>query len=101
MAAQSAEQASSNAAEDSSYPQRASVAIQLLQKWYDLQTGLYKTTGWWNSANGITVLTDYSKITQSHNYNFVISNTLSVAQHKFQDSTMNTTTMKAGGHSPG
>ncbi len=82
VAAQSAAQATSNA-EESSYSQHAAVAIQLLQKSYDLQTGLYKTTGWWNSANGITVLADYSKSIQSHNYDFVFSNTLSAAQKKF------------------
>lgn len=83
MAAQSAGQAASNVTGDSSYRQRATVAIQLLQKWYDLQTGLYKTTGWWNSANVITVLADYSKSTQSDNYDYIFSNTLSAAQKKF------------------
>ena len=60
--------------------QRAALAIQALQTWYDLDTGLYKTTGWWNSANVITLLADYSKVTQSREYDFVFSNTLSRAQ---------------------
>lgn len=64
----------------SSYDQRAGLAIQSLQAWYDLETGLYKTTGWWNSANAITVLADYARVTRSREYNFVFSNTLSVAQ---------------------
>ena len=62
------------------YDQHAALAIQSLQTWYDLDTGLYKTTGWWNSANAITVLADYASITQSREYDFVFSNTLSLAQ---------------------
>lgn len=83
MAAQSAERVAAKSAEDSSYSLRTSAAIQLLQKWYDLQTGLYKTTGWWNSANVITVLSDYSKSTHTDNYDYIFSNTLSAAQKKF------------------
>ncbi len=83
IAAQSAGQAPTNIAGDSSYAQRANLAIQSLQKWYDLQTGLYKTTGWWNSANVITTLADYSKGTQSDNYDYIFSNTLAAAQKKF------------------
>jgi predicted alpha-1,6-mannanase (GH76 family) len=64
-------------------PSSAGLALQSMQKWYDLQNGLYKTTGWWNSANLITVLADYSKIQDSHTYDFVFSNTLSTAQKKF------------------
>jgi predicted alpha-1,6-mannanase (GH76 family) len=62
------------------FDQHAALAIQTLQTWYDLDTGLYKTTGWWNSANVITALADYAKVTQSRDYDFVFSNTLSLAQ---------------------
>ncbi len=60
--------------------QHATLAAQTLQSWYDLDTGLYKTTGWWNSANVITVLADYSRVAHSSDYDFVFSNTLSRAQ---------------------
>jgi len=62
------------------YDQHATLAIQSLQTWYDLDTGLYKTTGWWNSANAITVLADYARIAPSGDYDFIFSNTLSLAQ---------------------
>jgi predicted alpha-1,6-mannanase (GH76 family) len=62
------------------YSEHAALAIQSLQGWYDLDTGLYKTTGWWNSANAITVLADYARIAGSRDYDFVFSNTLSLAQ---------------------
>ena len=63
-----------------SYTQHTTLAVQTLQSWYDLDTGLYKTTGWWNSANVITVLADYERITHSREYDYVFSNTLSIAQ---------------------
>ena len=63
-----------------SYKEHATLAIQSLQTWYDLDTGLYKTTGWWNSANAITTLADYATVTQSRDYDYVFSNTLSLAQ---------------------
>jgi predicted alpha-1,6-mannanase (GH76 family) len=83
VSAQSSEQPPLPTLDRSSYSQHATVAVQSMQRWYELQTGLYKTTGWWNSANVITVLADYSKSQQSHAYDFVFSNTLSAAQKKF------------------
>jgi predicted alpha-1,6-mannanase (GH76 family) len=62
------------------YDQHAALAVQTLETWYDLDTGLYKTTGWWNSANAITALADYATVAQSRDYDFVFSNTLSLAQ---------------------
>ena len=67
-------------AQNPSYEERASLAIGTLQSWYNLDSGLYKTTGWWNSANAITVLADYARVAKSSEYNFVFSNTLSTAQ---------------------
>jgi predicted alpha-1,6-mannanase (GH76 family) len=80
VASPSLAQANPSSPATSLYDQHATLAIQSLQAWYDLDTGLYKTTGWWNSANAITVLADYAKITQSRDYDFVFSNTLSRAQ---------------------
>src|SRR5580698_6899182 len=62
------------------YAQHAALAIQTLQTWYGLDTGLYKTTGWWNSANAITAVADYARIAPSRDYDFVFSNTLALAQ---------------------
>lgn len=60
--------------------ERATLAVRALQSWYNQQTGLYRTTGWWNSANAITTLADYSKLTKSHEFDAVFSNTLAAAQ---------------------
>ena len=35
-------------------------AVHTLQQWYNQGTGLWDTTGWWNSANVMTVLADYA-----------------------------------------
>ena len=59
------------------------MAIATLQQSYNPDTGLYNTTGWWNSANAITVLADYQKITGSQQYESVYSNTLAAAPRKF------------------
>jgi predicted alpha-1,6-mannanase (GH76 family) len=55
-------------------------AVQTLQTLYDPSTGLYKTTGWWNSANAITVLIDYARLSKSTQYNPVFTNTFTAAQ---------------------
>lgn len=58
----------------------ATAGIQTLQGWYDASTGLYNTTGWWNSANAITVLVDYARLSNSMQYNPVLANTFRMAQ---------------------
>ena len=55
--------------------------MDALQKWYSPKTGLYETTGWWNSANAITVLADYSELSKSKKYRPVLSHTFGAAQH--------------------
>ncbi|HTV04505.1 MAG TPA: glycoside hydrolase family 76 protein [Acidobacteriaceae bacterium] len=60
--------------------QRARLAIQGLQSWYDKHTGLYRTTGWWNSANAITTLADYSRAADTNRFNSVFRNTFKAAQ---------------------
>jgi predicted alpha-1,6-mannanase (GH76 family) len=65
--------------------QRAASGIQTLQSWYDSTTGLYKTTGWWNSANATTVLVDYARLSQSTQYNPLLANTFSAAQKTNQN----------------
>ncbi len=64
----------------SPYLQDAGDAVKTLQTWYDPSTGLYKTTGWWNSANAITVLVDYARVSKSTEYNPVLANTFAAAQ---------------------
>ena len=41
---------------------RAAAAVDALQKWYDIDSGLWQTTGWWNSANALTTLADFTLV---------------------------------------
>ena len=40
----------------------AEAALNVLNQWYDQGSGLFDTTGWWNSANAITALADLAAI---------------------------------------
>ena len=62
------------------YLQNSRDAVLTLQTWYNPSTGLYMTTGWWNSANAITVLVDYARVSESTEYNPVFANTFTAAQ---------------------
>jgi predicted alpha-1,6-mannanase (GH76 family) len=55
-------------------------AVDVLQQWYSPESGLYKTTGWWNSANAITALANYSRVSHSTQYFSIFANTLRAAQ---------------------
>jgi predicted alpha-1,6-mannanase (GH76 family) len=50
-------------------------AAAALQQLYDPATGLFPSTGWWNAANALTALIDYSLATQSTAYVGDIVNT--------------------------
>jgi predicted alpha-1,6-mannanase (GH76 family) len=67
-----------------SYSQRAAFGVQTLQGWYIESSGLYrKPTDWWNSANAITVLVDYSRATRSKQYLSAVANTFSKASKAY------------------
>jgi predicted alpha-1,6-mannanase (GH76 family) len=46
-----------------------------LAGWYNEQTGLWDSTGWWNSANVLESIIDYSRNARSEQYLPFISNT--------------------------
>ncbi|KAK4163242.1 hypothetical protein QBC43DRAFT_335705 [Cladorrhinum sp. PSN259] len=66
------------------YAQHTLLAAKALQRWYDWSTGTWNTTGWWNSANSLTVLTDWASLAKSDadsiNIADIISNTFRAAQ---------------------
>lgn len=62
------------------YLQHATAAIRTLQGWYDPASGLYQTTGWWNSANALTVLIDYARVANTHQYDSELATTFTAAQ---------------------
>lgn len=43
-------------------------AVDRLQEWYNSGTGLWNSTGWWNSANALTVVVNFSRATHSRDY---------------------------------
>jgi predicted alpha-1,6-mannanase (GH76 family) len=64
-----------------SYTQQAASGIQTLQQWYLPGSGLYASpSGWWNSANSITVLANYERVSGDTSYYFVIANSFTAAQ---------------------
>jgi predicted alpha-1,6-mannanase (GH76 family) len=63
-----------------SYAQEAAEGMQTLQRWYVQSSGLYQSpTGWWNAANAITVLVNYSRVTHSTQFLSAVANTFANA----------------------
>lgn len=55
--------------------ERASLGVQKLQTWYNESKGLWRTTNWWNAANALTVLVNYSVVSGSTTYQPAVQNT--------------------------
>src|ERR1700691_583252 len=53
----------------------AGQAVGALQRWYNPRTGLWKTAGWWNSANALTAVIQHSQRTGEREYRYVIETT--------------------------
>ncbi len=62
-------------AEQTEYLAQATAGIKALQEWYDPKLGTWNSTGWWNSANALESVIDYSVRARSQLYTEVISNT--------------------------
>ena len=66
--------------EPEQYRAWASEAVGALQRWYNPRTGLWKTAGWWNSANALTAVIQHSQRTGERGYRYVIETTFGRAQ---------------------
>jgi predicted alpha-1,6-mannanase (GH76 family) len=47
---------------------RVQPEVDRLQQWYDPDTGRWSTAGWWNAANSLTALVDYSRAARTDAY---------------------------------
>ncbi|OLP18025.1 hypothetical protein BST81_13380 [Leptolyngbya sp. 'hensonii'] len=59
----------------------AAAGMAALQLFYNLTTGLWDTTGWWNAANALETTIDYSRVTNTLTYRGNIFNTFEKNKH--------------------
>lgn len=79
------------ATDKATYTDHSVTAIKTLQTFYDEPDGLWQTTGWWNSANCLTVLGDFLSLAvdgaNDLDLDNVLSNTFTQAQQASQTAT--------------
>ena len=64
------------------YRSYAGAGMGALHRWYEPSTGQWKSTGWWNAANALTVVIAYTKLTGDTTYESVIGTTFTAAQRQ-------------------
>ncbi|MGD0554161.1 MAG: glycoside hydrolase family 76 protein [Streptosporangiaceae bacterium] len=60
----------------------AAAAATALQRWYRPRSGLWSSTGWWNSANALTALIGYLSVTGDSSHTPVIERTFQRAPRR-------------------
>ena len=60
---------------------RVQLAVDRLQQWYQPGTGLWDSTGWWNAANALTAVIDYSSAVHTTQYRDVIAQSFAQTKH--------------------
>jgi predicted alpha-1,6-mannanase (GH76 family) len=63
------------------YATYADACIEGLQQWYNWDTGLWNSAGWWNGANALEAVIDYAALTKTDHYDSVIVNTFEKNRH--------------------
>jgi predicted alpha-1,6-mannanase (GH76 family) len=58
----------------------AAAGVAALQQWYNPSAGLWETTGWWNAANALNAVIQYTQRTGDNTYRDVIETTFTAAQ---------------------
>ncbi len=66
--------------EPEQYRAWADEAVGALQRWYNPRNGLWRTAGWWNSANALTAVIQHSQRTGERRYWYVIETTFGRAR---------------------
>jgi predicted alpha-1,6-mannanase (GH76 family) len=60
----------------------AAAGVGALQRWYDQSAGQWTSTGWWNSANALTAVIRYAKLTGDSSYAGSVATTFAAAQRQ-------------------
>ncbi len=63
----------------------AAAGTAALQRWYSWWTGQWRTTGWWNAANALTAVINYTGRTGDRTYSRVIGRTFRAAGRRHRD----------------
>jgi predicted alpha-1,6-mannanase (GH76 family) len=67
------------------YGAYAAAGVTALQRWYCRWTGRWRTTGWWNAANALTAVIDYTARSGDQTHLHVIDRTYRAARRHHAD----------------